>query len=86
MTINQLVDIVEGIAGVKLTPHYHLDAPQGVHGRNSDNTLIKQRLGWAPSTPLEAGLERTYRWIYDQMKEWTPPVREPEVGRRLPAL
>ena len=86
VTINQLVDIVEGIAGVKLCRIYRLDAPQGVRGRNSDNTLIEQRLGWAPSTPLEVGLERTYRWIYDQMKGRTPPVSEPEVGRRLSAL
>ncbi len=67
VTINQLVDIVEGIAGVKLKRHYKLDAPKGVRGRNSDNTLIKARLGWAPSITLQAGLEQTYRWIYDQM-------------------
>jgi nucleoside-diphosphate-sugar epimerase len=68
VTINQLVDIVEEIAGVKLKRHYYLDAPKGVRGRNSDNTLIKATLGWAPSTPLKIGMERTYRWIYDQAK------------------
>ena len=68
VTINQLVDLVEAIAGVKLSRAYSLTAPQGVRGRNSDNTLIRQRLGWAPAIPLEDGLERTYAWIHDQMK------------------
>jgi nucleoside-diphosphate-sugar epimerase len=67
VTINQLVDIVEAIGGVKLRRRYNLSAPKGVRGRNSDNTLITERLGWAPSIPLEVGLEHTYRWIYDQM-------------------
>ena len=67
VTINELVDIVEAIARVKLRRYYNLSAPKGVRGRNSDNTLIVQRLGWAPAIPLEVGLERTYRWIWDQM-------------------
>jgi nucleoside-diphosphate-sugar epimerase len=67
VTINQLVDIAEEIAGVKLKRHYNLSAPKGVNGRNSDNTLIKAKLGWAPSTRLREGLEKTYRWIYDQI-------------------
>jgi nucleoside-diphosphate-sugar epimerase len=67
VTINQLVDIVEEIAGVKLRRKYKLDAPQGVRGRNSDNTLIQERLGWQPSISLGAGLDATYRWIWDQM-------------------
>jgi nucleoside-diphosphate-sugar epimerase len=67
VTINGLVDIVEGIAGVKLERKYNLSAPQGVRGRNSDNTLIKERLGWAPSVTLEDGMERTYRWVFDQI-------------------
>jgi GDP-D-mannose 3', 5'-epimerase len=83
VTINQLVDIVEGIAGVKLRRTYRFDAPQGVRGRNSDNTLIKQRLGWAPSTTLEVGLEHTYRWIYDRVNDQAAPVRQPGVGRVL---
>jgi nucleoside-diphosphate-sugar epimerase len=66
VTINQLVDIVEQLAGIRVRRRYNLDAPQGVRGRNSDNTLIRQVLGWAPETPLEVGLEQTYRWIYDQ--------------------
>jgi len=68
VTINELVDIVEEIAGVRLTRHYDLDAPKGVRGRNSDNELIRKRLGWEPSTPLATGLEKTYTWIYDELK------------------
>ena len=67
VTINELVDIVEGIAGVKLERRYKLDAPQGVRGRNSDNTLIRERLGWEPSTTLEEGLAKTYAWIHEQL-------------------
>lgn len=67
VTINRLVDLVEKIAGTSLRRIYKLDAPQGVRGRNSDNTLIKSLLGWEPSLPLEVGLEATYRWIYDEM-------------------
>ena len=69
VTINELVDIVEEIAGVKLERHYNLDAPKGVRGRNSDNTLIKELLGWEPSIRLEDGLAKTYAWIYDQMTQ-----------------
>jgi len=67
VSINQLVDIVEDIAGLKLKRTYNLKAPKGVNGRNSDNTLIKEYLGWEPSVRLRDGLEKTYRWIYDQM-------------------
>jgi GDP-D-mannose 3', 5'-epimerase len=67
VTINQLVDIVEEIAGVKLKRNYKLDAPKGVNGRNSDNTLIQQRLGWAPSIGLRDGLAKTYDWIEQEM-------------------
>lgn len=67
VTINELVDIAEGIAGVKLRRRYKLDAPKGVRGRNSDNELIQSALGWAPGISLEDGLEKTYGWIYDQM-------------------
>ncbi|HET7172358.1 MAG TPA: NAD-dependent epimerase/dehydratase family protein [Gaiellales bacterium] len=67
VTINQLVSIVEEIAGVELKRNYKLDAPQGVRGRNSDNTLILERLDWEPSISLRDGMERTYRWIHDQM-------------------
>jgi GDP-D-mannose 3', 5'-epimerase len=77
VTINQLVDIVEGIAGVKLRRNYKLDAPKGVRGRNSDNALIQHKLSWAPSIRLEDGMRKTYDWIYEQM---TLPV---SAGRSL---
>jgi GDP-D-mannose 3',5'-epimerase len=67
VSINRLVDIVEKIAGVRLKRSYKLDAPKGVRGRNSDNDLIKKLMGWAPSIRLEAGLEKTYKWIHDEM-------------------
>jgi nucleoside-diphosphate-sugar epimerase len=67
VTINQLVDIVESIADVKLKRRYRLDAPKGVRGRNSDNTLIRQRLDWAPSIRLETGMRETYSWIHERM-------------------
>jgi nucleoside-diphosphate-sugar epimerase len=67
VSINQLVDIVEEIAGVKMKRTYDLDAPKGVMGRNSENTLIKKYLHWEPDTTLRAGLEQTYAWIYDQV-------------------
>ncbi len=66
VSINQLVDIVEAIAQIKLKRNYNLDAPKGVNGRNSDNTLIQKYLGWEPSISLRQGLEKTYAWIYDQ--------------------
>jgi GDP-D-mannose 3',5'-epimerase len=74
VSINRLVDIAEKIGGIKLKRRYKLDAPKGVRGRNSDNAMIKQVLGWAPSIRLEDGLERTYRWINDQMAG-SPAVR-----------
>ncbi|HSV37254.1 MAG TPA: NAD-dependent epimerase/dehydratase family protein [Nocardioidaceae bacterium] len=69
VSINQLVDIVEDIAGIKCQRNYKLDAPQGVRGRNSDNTQIRATYGWEPSVSLADGLEVTYRWIYDQVKK-----------------
>jgi nucleoside-diphosphate-sugar epimerase len=68
VTVNQLVDIVESIAGVKLKRVYDPDAPKGVMGRNSDNRLIRGYLDWEPSIALRAGLEKTYAWIYDEYK------------------
>jgi GDP-D-mannose 3', 5'-epimerase len=67
VTINELVDIAEGVAGVKLERNYNLSAPQGVRGRNSDNTLILEKLGWEPSVSLEDGLAKTYAWIHEQL-------------------
>jgi len=63
VSINQLVDIVEDIAGITLKRSYNLDAPKGVNGRNSDNTLIKSYLDWAPSISLREGMAKTYAWI-----------------------
>jgi len=67
VSINQLVDIVEEIAGIRLKRTYNLRAPKGVKGRNSDNTRIQEILGWQPSISLREGMEKTYRWIYDKM-------------------
>ena len=69
VSINQLVGIVEEIAGVTLNRRYKLDAPLGVRGRNSDNAMVRDVLGWEPSTSLRTGLEATYRWIYDQLAQ-----------------
>lgn len=66
VSINQLVDMAEEIGGTKLKREYDLSAPQGVAGRNSDNTMIQSILGWQPDTPLRAGLEKTYHWIEEQ--------------------
>lgn len=66
ISINDLVTMVEEIAGVKLQRVYNLDAPKGVAGRNSDNTFIRQVLGWEPDTPLRVGMEKTYAWIAQQ--------------------
>jgi nucleoside-diphosphate-sugar epimerase len=67
VTINELIGMVEDLAGVTVKRRYLLDAPKGVRGRNSDNSLISARLGWQPSVPLRVGLEHTYRWIHDQV-------------------
>jgi nucleoside-diphosphate-sugar epimerase len=65
-SINELVSLAEEIGGVKLVRRHDLDAPRGVAGRNSDNTFIKQVLGWEPNTPFPVGLKRTYAWIEQQ--------------------
>jgi nucleoside-diphosphate-sugar epimerase len=69
VSIDELVSIVEEIADVKLDRRYDTTAPQGVRGRNSDNTLIRERLDWEPTISLRDGLERTYRWIYDRLAQ-----------------
>ena len=70
VTINQLVDVAEKIANIKLKRKYNLSAPKGVNGRNSDNSLIKNIFNWEPSIPLEIGLEKTYKWIYEQITKY----------------
>lgn len=69
VTINQLVSIAEQIAGIELTRSYRLDAPQGVRGRNSDNHLIRQELDWEPTISLQSGMERLYRFVWDEMSQ-----------------
>jgi len=72
VTINELVSIVEQIAGITLERRYDLSAPKGVRGRNSDNTLIRRVLGWEPSTSLRKGMAETYAWIGEAMNGGRP--------------
>jgi nucleoside-diphosphate-sugar epimerase len=69
ISINELVDIVAQIAGKRIRKRYNLTAPQGVRGRNSDNTRLRTVLGWEPVVSLEEGLARTYSWIAAQLRE-----------------
>lgn len=69
VSINQLIDTVSKIAGKKIKKRYDLTKPQGVKGRNSDNTLIKQLFNWEPSMPLEKGIGETYKWIKKQTEQ-----------------
>jgi nucleoside-diphosphate-sugar epimerase len=66
VSINGLLDIIQGFAGIELNRKYDLSKPQGVRGRNSDNTLIQETLGWEPKVDLATGLEKTYHWIKGQ--------------------
>jgi nucleoside-diphosphate-sugar epimerase len=75
VSINQLVDLAEELAGIKLKRNYKRDAPKGVRGRSSDNTFLRRQLQWEPSTPLQTGLEKTYAWIFDQMKRGRSSAR-----------
>ena len=67
VTINQLAEYAMEIAGKKLNLK-HIEGPLGVRGRNSDNKLIREKLGWSPSLPLKAGIAKTYEWVLDQVK------------------
>lgn len=67
VSIDKVIDLAEALSGIKVRRVYKQDAACGVRGRSSDNALIEQLLGWQPSTRLEDGLEKTYRWIYDEM-------------------
>jgi GDP-D-mannose 3',5'-epimerase len=85
ISINDLVSMIEDIAGTKLERHYLLDAPTGVAGRNSDNTFIQKVLGWEPSTPLREGMGKTYAWIKQQYADRragkaTPAAHTPMPG------
>jgi len=78
VSINDLVSLIEGIAGIRLFRKYDLNAPRGVAGRNSDNTMIRSILDWEPSSPLQVGLEKTYTWIEQQ-------YADRKAGKRTPA-
>ena len=67
ISINGLADLIMDIAGVKLTKK-HVEGPEGVRGRNSDNSLLKQVLAWQPEISLEEGLSHTYEWIENEIK------------------
>jgi GDP-D-mannose 3', 5'-epimerase len=69
ITINELVDLVSAVANKQLIKRHDLSKPQGVRGRNSDNTRLNKVLGWEPSIPLEAGLEVTYKWIEGELRK-----------------
>ena len=69
VTVDELLSVIEEVAGTSLKRTYHTTAAQGVRGRNSDNTLIERLLGWSPSTRLYDGIERTYAWIYDRVAQ-----------------
>jgi nucleoside-diphosphate-sugar epimerase len=75
VTVNQLVDIVETIAGYKVKRNHNLKAPQGVNGRNSDNTKINQYLNWEPNISLRSGMAKTYAWINEQITSKTKDQR-----------
>ena len=75
VTINQLVDIIEGIAGYKVKRNYNLKAPQGVNGRNSDNKKINSYLNWEPNISLREGMAKTYAWINEQITSKTKDQR-----------
>jgi GDP-D-mannose 3', 5'-epimerase len=77
VSINQLVDIVEEIAGYKMERKYDLEAPKGVRGRNSENTLIKKYLGWEPSIPLKKGMKKTFDWIKEELVNETREKKGP---------
>jgi nucleoside-diphosphate-sugar epimerase len=79
ISINELVDMVSAAAGKTVRRRHNLDAPQGVRGRNSDNTRLRQVLGWEPKTTLEDGFARTYEWIRGQME------KSPAYAGQMPA-
>lgn len=69
VTIDHLLEIIAGLAGKKVRVRHDLSKPQGVRGRNSDNTRLREVLGWEPSTPLEDGLRTTYLWIESELRK-----------------
>ena len=75
ISINQLVDMVSKIAGKRIGKRYDVTKPQGVRGRNSDNTRLREVLGWEPSISLEDGLDRTYHWIAGELEKANEPMK-----------
>jgi nucleoside-diphosphate-sugar epimerase len=88
VSINQLADMVAAAAGTRIDKR-HVDGPQGVRGRNSDNSRLRQVLGWEPSVSLEEGIARTYAWVEAQVRERASAVSAPadalSMGRTAPA-
>ena len=84
VSINELVRIIENIAGVEFERRYDLSAPHGVTGRNSDNTFIKKVLNWEPRTPLHKGLKATYDWISQQYQDRKAGLPTPAADNMIP--
>lgn len=82
VTINQLADIVADIAGMKIVKK-HVSGPQGVRGRNSDNTRLREVLGWEPEISLEEGLRHTYTWIEEQVRQKLAPPQKPRIESKV---
>jgi nucleoside-diphosphate-sugar epimerase len=82
VTISQLVDIVAEIAGKRIVKRFDRTKPQGVRGRNSDNSQLRKAVGWEPQTPLKQGLVQTYRWIESELRKkgYTPELRSVRTG------
>jgi nucleoside-diphosphate-sugar epimerase len=85
ISINDLVGMIEDIAGIKMTRTYDLTAPRGVAGRNSDNTFIREVLDWEPSTPLRVGMEKTYAWIKQQYADRKAGIYTPAAETPMPS-
>jgi GDP-D-mannose 3', 5'-epimerase len=68
VSINQMIEMIEKIADYKIKKNYQLDKPKGVRGRSSDNTFVTKKIGWVPKIDLQTGLEKTYEWIYNEIK------------------
>ena len=85
VTINQLVDTAAKVAG-KTVEKNHIEGPLGVRGRNSNNDLIREKLGWDYSQTLEEGIRKTYEWIQQQMGKSSSPIPGVDVSDEYPGL
>ena len=79
VTIDELVDLVCEVAGKRLSKHYNLQGPQGVRGRNSDNSRLRRVLGWEPSVTLRQGLRQTYPWVEHELRQRGTSGQQKEV-------